>query len=194
VDILAFLSRNGAQNMGLVEDYGFIAGNGGSLQPNGILNSGASTTDISGTTADTVSNTTSDAGSAPKIATWIYSLPSQYLANARFVFRRALEGQIRALTDFQSRPLWPETPFGPTPRSIFGYPLANSEFLEATGTNANRVAVWGDLSAYVIAQRAQISTVVLRERFADTDQTGIIIFERVGGDTWNTDAIRLGIV
>jgi predicted phage gp36 major capsid-like protein len=35
---------------------------------------------------------------------------------------------------------------------------------------------------------------VLRERFADTDQTGIIIWERAGGAVWNLDAGRIGIV
>ena len=35
---------------------------------------------------------------------------------------------------------------------------------------------------------------LLNERFADTDQTGIILWERVGGDTWNVDAFRIGVV
>ena len=55
-------------------------------------------------------------------------------------------------------------------------------------------SLFGDLSAYVIGQRAQITTVVLRERFADTDQVGIVMFERVGGAVWNPDAIRIGVV
>ena len=66
--------------------------------------------------------------------------------------------------------------------------------MAAVGTDANKVIIFGDLSQYIIAQRAQISSRVLNERFADTDQVGLILFERVGGDIWNTDAIRYGIV
>jgi HK97 family phage major capsid protein len=80
------------------------------------------------------------------------------------------------------------------PRTIGGFPVYNSEFVPDDGTNANKVLIFGDFSAYIIAQRASFSTVVLRERFADTDQTGIILFERVGGGLWNTDALRVGIV
>jgi HK97 family phage major capsid protein len=35
---------------------------------------------------------------------------------------------------------------------------------------------------------------VLRERFADTDQIGLILFARVGGALWNVDAVRVGVV
>ncbi len=75
-----------------------------------------------------------------------------------------------------------------------GYPIDNSDFMPNDGTDANAVILYGDLSAYIIGQRAQITSVVLRERFADTDQVGIILFERVGGAVWNPDAMRIGIV
>jgi len=148
-------------------------------------------------TADTVSNTTTDTGSAPKIIDLTYALPSQYLPNARWLMKRAIEGKIRKLVDASGRFLWPaitNSGFAATPRELMGYPLENSEWMPAEGTDANKIVLFGDFSAYVIAQRAQMSTVVLRERFADTDQVGIIMFERVGGGLWNTDALRLGIV
>lgn len=196
-NVLAFLARNGAENMALVEDNGFIAGLGTALQPLGILNCGISTVDVEGSTSNTISNTTSSTGSAPKLIDLEYAVPSQYLGNARWVMRRSVEGKIRKLVDAQGRFLWPAlsgSGLGPTPRTIDGYPVENSEFMEADGTDAKKVILFGDLSQYVIAQRAQISTVILRERFADTDQIGIILFERVGGALWNTDALRIGIV
>jgi HK97 family phage major capsid protein len=54
--------------------------------------------------------------------------------------------------------------------------------------------VLADLSNYIIAQRTQVTSVVLRERFADSDQVGIILFERLGGNIFNTDAVRVGVV
>lgn len=67
--------------------------------------------------------------------------------------------------------------------------------MPSDGTDANKVMFVGNVAqAYIIGQRAQITSTVLRERFADTDQTGIILFERIGGATWNVDAGRIGIV
>jgi HK97 family phage major capsid protein len=197
VNILAFLAQNGAENMALVEDSGFLNGNGGSLQPMGILNSGISTVDVEGSTSNTISNTTSAAGSAPKLIDVVYAVPAQYVSRSRWLMARSIEGKIRKLVDFQGRFLWPPAAgsnFAGTPRSLMDYPIDNSDFMPTDGADANKVLLFGDLSAYIIAQRAQISSVVLRERFADTDQVGIILFERVGGGVWNTDAMRIGIV
>jgi HK97 family phage major capsid protein len=58
----------------------------------------------------------------------------------------------------------------------------------------NMPLIVGDLSHYIIGQRTQITSVILRERFADSDQLGIILFERVGGGAYNFDAFRGGIV
>jgi HK97 family phage major capsid protein len=197
VNILAWLSVNGAENMALVEDSGFIAGDGSPLQPLGILNSAAATVDVEGSTANTISNTTAAAGSAPKLIDVQYALPSQYAENANWLMRRAIEGKIRKLVDFQSRFMWPAlsgSAFAGTPRTLMDDPINNSEFVPNDGTDTNKVLIYGDFTNYIIAQRAQITTVVLRERFADNDQTGIILFERVGGALWNEDAIRIGVV
>lgn len=196
VNILAFLAQNGAENMALVEDYGFIAGNGGPLQPRGILNSGAATADLEGSTANLILNATG-AGTSQKIISMAYVLPAQYAGRASWLFSRNSEGKIRALSDTNGRPLWPVATgsgFAAAPSELMGSPVYNSDFIPNDGTDANKVAVYGDFSAYIIGQRAQITSTVLRERFADTDQVGIILFERVGGDTWNADAIRIGIV
>jgi HK97 family phage major capsid protein len=194
---LAFLAQNGAENMALVEDKGFIDGDGAALQPLGILNGGAATVDVEGTTSNTISNTSADPGSATKLINLAYTLPSQYAERGQWLFRRAIEGDIRTLVDGNNRYMWPElagSGFAGTPRTLLSYPVNNSEFMPNDGTDANKVAIFGDFSAYIIGQRAQISTVILRERFADTDQTGIILFGRVGGALWNEDAIRYGVV
>ncbi len=197
VNILTWIAQNGAENLALVEDNGFLTGDGAALQPRGLLNCGASTKDVEGATSNTLDNSTSNAGSAPKLIDLVYAVPSQYVGRATWLMCRAIEGKIRKLVDFQARFMWPMlsgSGFAGTPRTLMDYPVENSEFIPTDGTDANKVLVFGDLSAYVIAQRAQMTSVILRERFADTDQIGIILFERVGGGVWNTDAIRFGIV
>lgn len=197
-NVLAWLAANGAENLGLVFDNGFIAGGLGAnpvLEPSGILIGGSSTTDISGTTADTVSNTIADVGSAPKILTLVYSLPEQYIANAKWLMRRSTEGNIRKLVDAQGRFMWGAMGLNaPSRDELEGYPIVRSNFLQAEGTNANKIAVFGDFTSYIIALRAQIALRVLNERFADTDQIGVIISGRVGGALSNEDAVRIGIV
>ena len=198
VNVLAWIAQNGAENLALVEDKGFIAGTGDPMQPRGLLNSGIGTVDVEGTTANTISNTAADpTGSAPKIIDVEYAVPSQYATNASWLMRRAIEGKVRKLVDGNGRFLWLEAAgsgFAGTPRNIDTFPVFNSDFMETDGADGRKVIAFGDFRNYIIAQRAQISTVVLRERFADTRQTGIILFERVGGGVWNTDAFRIGIV
>jgi HK97 family phage major capsid protein len=197
VNILGWLSTNGAENMALVEDSGFINGDGGPLQPLGILNAGIATVDVEGSTSNTITNSTSNAGSAPKLINLAYAVPAQYAGRGVWVMKRAIEGKIRILGDAQGRYFWPAASgsgFASTPRELLGYPIENSDFMPDDGTDGNKVVLFGDMTGYVIGQRAQVTTVVLRERFADTDQVGIILFERVGGAVWNTDAMRIGIV
>jgi HK97 family phage major capsid protein len=195
-NILAWLATNGAENMALTEDYGFILGDGGPLQPLGLVNAGITNKDLEGSTADTVSNTTASAGSAPKLITLAYSLPAQYVAGAKWLMSRAVEGKIRQLVDGSGRYLWPPfvgSAFAGPMADLLGSPVLQSDWVPADGQDTQPVLFYGDLSAYIIAQRTQITSLVLRERFADTDQTGILLFERIGGGIFNTDAIRGGI-
>lgn len=197
INVLAWLSQNGAENMALVEDNGFISGNGGALQPLGILNAGLATVDVEGSTSNTISNTTSNTGSGPKIVNLAYAVPAQYVSGASWLMRRSVEAKVRQLTDASGRPLWmasTQSGFAATPRELAGYPIDNSDFMPADDADGNQVMIFGDFSNYIIAQRAQITSVILRERFADTDQIGLILFERVGGALWNSDAMRAGIV
>jgi len=203
VNVLAFMAQNGAENMALVEDFGFIQGDGSPLQPRGILNGiGITTIDVEGSTADTISNTTSATGTAPKIINLEYAVPAQYVNGASWVVRRSIEAKIRQLVDAQGRFMWINSgqsgsinQYQGRPGDLDGFPIYNSDFMPTDGTNANKVLLFGNIGqSYIIAQRAQITTTVLRERYADTDQVGIILWERVGGDVWNPDAVRIGVV
>lgn len=197
-NVLAWIAQNGSENLGLVEDYYFLNGNGTGNQPLGLLNCGLSTTSVEGSTTDHISNTISNAGSAPLIDALPYLVPAQYVANASWLMARSTEGKIRGLVDANARPWWMPQQVaggsGTTPKELGGYPVYNSDFVPVGGTNANKVLIFGDFRNYIIGQRQAMSTVILRERFADNDQTGIIINERAGGALWNTDSMYLGIV
>lgn len=209
-NMLAFLSENGAENMALLEDYELLNGDGTAFHPLGLLNSegartlvasGGMAVDVEGSTANTISNSTSDVGSAPLIKGLAYALPSQYAENASWLMRRSIEGSVAGLVDASGRPIWNsylESGFARPMKAIENYPVFNSEFMGTDGavstTAATTPLAFGDFGAYILAQRAQISTTVLRERFADNEQTGIILTERFGGALWNTGAMRFGVI
>ena len=196
VNVLAFLAENGAENMALVEDFAFFVGNG-VMKPTGILDtgSGVATVDVEGTTVNTITSTSANAGSAAKMISMAYTVPSQYAAGAKWYMRRNVEGKVRSMVNAAGGFHFMENGYNGAPRTILGFGVENTDFMADDGTDANRVLLFGDLrNAYIIGQRAQVTSTVLRERYADTDQTGIILFERVGGSTWNPDAVRIGIV
>lgn len=197
-NMLATLSQDGGTNLALVEDNGFIAGSGASNEPLGLLNGGSSTVDVEGSTSDTISNTVSNAGSMPKIMGLAYELPAAYAENGSWLMCRGIQADVARLVAADGRPVWQMAAqaglAGSMPGTIEGLPVYVSDFVPDGGTNANKVLIVGDFSNYIIGQRTALSVNVLRERFADTDQTGIIIFERAGGGVWNTDAFRFGIV
>lgn len=198
VPILSFLSTNGSENLALVEDQAFIAGVGDGLHPKGVQNSGASKVDVGGSTSHTISNTSSAVGSAPLLYDLIYALPPQYRAGAQFLMSPQVEKAVRKLVDANNRFLFLGVNDGsysgrPGAMNLDGFNVNSSQFMpDNSAVTDDPKIIFGQFTDYIIATRTQMSVTVLRERFADTDQTGIIIFDRVGGDTWNEDAFRIG--
>lgn len=197
-DVMAFLATDGGRNLGLVEDNYFLNGLGTGLEPLGLLNSGASTFDVEGATSNTLDNTVSNAGSAPKIIAGYYVLPQQYADGATWLVSRATQGLIHALVDANGRPWWPVN-FSSggeagAPPILVGAPLRTSAFMPEDGTDANKVMVLGDFSQAIIADRQGISVRVDDMNLIGSDQTQIFIRSRSGFGVWNTDAFRFGIV
>lgn len=202
-DLLSFLTKDGALNMALLRESQVIAGTGIGANCLGVTSMGAATateskiatTDISGTTADHISNTTSDRGSADKIFTLVYAVPHQYrvLPDFTICVNSQTEKEIRLLVDAQNRYIW--TPgFAAAPNDLLGYPLRISEFMPSVGTDGNvvmAVGAWGQVTTPV---RTNVTPQILLERFADTDQIGLVLRQRFGVGLGNTDAFRLGIV
>jgi len=209
-ELLSRLSSDGAENLALLEDSAFIAGTGVANEPLGILSHPLALTltssdgmayDVEGSSSNAISNSVSDAGSAPKIKAMSYTLPSQYADNATWLMRRGIQGDIAALVDGNGRPFWNsylESGLGRPAMSIEGSPVRISEFMGTDGsvstTPATTPLLLGDFSQAYIIERTGFSVRILNERYAETDQTGIIIFARVGFGMWNYDAFRTGVI
>ena len=179
--------------MALVVDQGFVRGDGGPMQPQGIVNAPIPALDVTGTTAHTISNSTVALGSATKIMNLQYALPSQYQNGAQWLLHRLTENDVRQLVNAMGAFIWAPGFDSPQP-ALLGKGVNKSDFVTHPASAGEFGLVYGDFSSYIIAERAMIPITILRERCADTDQTGIILWERVGGAPWNTDAFRLGSV
>ncbi len=193
-DILAFLEANGSDNLGLVAQKAILVGTGVD-QPLGIFSDPdiASPTDISGTTADEISNTNADLGSATKIMDLQYELPPQYWANAVWAMHQKEELNIRKLIDANRRFIW-AAGFSDRPNELLGFPVVRSSFIAEGGTDGNKILAWGDFSQYLTPRRMAIAAQLDPFTKADVEQVTFYLRTRLGGRLVNLDAFRIGKV
>src|SRR5207248_2177490 len=117
-----------------------------------------------GSTANTISNTTSDAGSAPKLLTLDATLADAYWANARWFMTGAIHGAISKLVDASGRWLFdPNETDENGERLLLGHPVSRSSVMASDGTAGARVLALVDLSQYLVASRSMLSLAVNRE-------------------------------
>lgn len=197
-DMLGFLSVDGGRNLGQVEDDKFINGTGTGLEPMGILNVGITTADVEGSTSNNISNSTSNAGSAPKIIALAYLVPAQYADGASWLMARQTKGEIHALVDAQNRPWWQAAASaggaGGAPSLLVDIPVFQTPFMPVDNTDANKVLLVGDFQNLIIADRTALSVQIDNVNRISSDETDIYLRSRAGSGVWNTDAFRIGIV
>lgn len=193
------------ENMALLREYGVIAGTGLGNEPAGILklNGGVSNADdklvtavdIVGTGSHTVSDSSSDLGSALKILDLIYAVPAQYrrLPSFRVVACSAVMKQVRKLTDFQGRFIW-QAGFAGIPDTLEGYRTTISEFMPVDGVAGNIVMAAGPLNYVHLPVRQNATPQILLEKYADTDRIGLFVRQRFGVGLVNPRAFKFGIV
>lgn len=113
-----------------------------------------------------------------------YALPTQYESGAQFYFTRTTEREMRQLKDSSSDYLWPVRnnvgSLGAPPDNLQGFPYNRAEFVpERDATSA--FSVWfGDLNAYLIADRVGLSIKRLDELYAETNLFLLLARKRLG--------------
>lgn len=101
-----------------------------------------------------------------------------YRSNATIVMSWAVADMIKGFKDGNGVYLFDQQ----KDLSYIGsIPVVISEQMPAVASKAAAIVV-GDFSYYHIAEREGMDVRVLTERFADTDQTGVLFRERVDGD------------
>jgi HK97 family phage major capsid protein len=196
MDILGYINNLGAEAFALGEEDVFINGNG-SGKPQGILShpmaivangSGDGMYIATGSTAGIAWGSTTSgvsAGATTGILGLEQALPPQYEAGAKWYGNKKSYSAVRANTDSQGRPLWMATDGYANwshglPPTLLGYELEKTQFLPDPA-NAAYPMLFGDMKAYLIADRVGLSVEVYREPYAQQELVLVHMRKRVGG-------------
>nr|WP_245409372.1 phage major capsid protein [Methyloceanibacter sp. wino2] len=120
---------------------------------------------------------------------FIYTLKSEYRANAHWVMNRATQATIRKFKDADGNYLWQPPERADLSPTLMNYPIAESEDMPDIDTDSFAVA-FGDFGrGYLVVDRAGIR--VLRDPFSAKPYVLFYTTKRVGGGVQDFDAIKL---
>lgn len=168
-DVQGYLVRNFARNMGTAEESAFVNGDG-SGKPTGIVGSSGL-----GKTAAGAAAITSD-----ELIDLFYALGRPYRKNAHWMMADATAKLIRKLKDSDGQYIWQPGLQAGQPDLILGRPVIVSSAMPAATTGLKSV-VFGDMSYYTIADRANTAVQRLNELYAANGQVGFRAFKRTEG-------------
>ena len=120
---------------------------------------------------------------------FIYTLKSDYRANANWVMNRATQATIRKFKDADGNYLWQPPERADLSPTLMNYPIAESEDMPDIASDSFSVA-FGDFGrGYLVVDRAGIR--VLRDPFSAKPYVLFYTTKRVGGGVQDFDAIKL---
>jgi HK97 family phage major capsid protein len=193
--IESILTEQFARKFGEVEESGFLVGNNTGANPRGILTytSGANTTVSTGATmAGTVA---SPALTAANVIDWVYSIPRQYRMHpsCAIVTSDTVLGQMRKMAataaTTQLGYFWQPSGVLGEPDRLMGIPVYASAYVNSI-TAGSVIGIAGAFDYCVIGERSGYTLKVLRERWADSNQTGFLCQGRVDVTLTQTEAFR----
>lgn len=159
-----------AYKLGIVQEKAFMTGSG-AQQPLGLFTASAFgiNTDRDVSTDNTATEMTFDGLQNAK-----YSLKAQYQRTAEWIFHRDGVKQLAKIKDGDGQYIWQPAVTANTPDMLLGRPVNQSEYCPNTFTTGLYVGMFGDFSYYWIADALDIQFQVLKELYAETNQTGYI--------------------
>jgi HK97 family phage major capsid protein len=193
----AELLRHAGENLGAQLAGQMTMGSGDALNWAGIINTpGIPPFDVTGTTSHSISNTTAAAGSATKLRAQRDALPERYWPGGRWLFSGSVRHAINGLVTQTGSPIMPlvrQPSVGGDEFVLDGLnPVSVTEWMPPDGA-AGVATIFGDIrNGYTVALRSDIAMHVVRERYADTDQTLLVFVARLGGAVTRPLAFTLG--
>ena len=161
------------------EDDAFIVGADEDSPPGIMADSDVLDNYVASGVADAISDASNNG--MDKLMSMIYSTNSKYRRNGTFAMNSTTESLVRALKDGNGAYLWEPSSQAGVPVALLGRPVVNPEGMADVAANAYPI-VFGDFrSGYKIRDRAGLVITRLVERYAEYDQTGLLLKKRVGG-------------
>ena len=166
-DLERYLTEEFARRFGRAEENGFLNGSGEN-EPYGILHpeQGAQV----GVTAASATEITFD-----EVVKLYFSLAPEYRQNARWIMNDETAFYLRTLKDKDGAYLWRDRD-----DTIFGKPVEISPYAPGMATGASPI-VLADLHYYWVTQRQPLTVRILKERYAQQGQIGLLAYENLDG-------------
>lgn len=179
-----------AEGKDILEAQAFAVGTG-SGQPTGLI------TALAGTASE-VAVATPETFASADIYGMEESLPARYRRNASWVANKRIYNLVRQFDTQGGADLWERIGNG-QPNELLGYAALESEDMDGSWDTAvagdNYIAVFGDLSNYVIADRIGMTVEFIPHLVGSnqrpTGQRGWYAYYRVGADSVNDAGMRV---
>jgi HK97 family phage major capsid protein len=120
---------------------------------------------------------------------FIYTLKSEYRANAHWVMNRATQATIRKFKDADGNYLWTPPERADLQPTLMNYPIAESEDMPNIASDSYSIAFGDFARGYLVVDRAGIR--VLRDPYSAKPYVLFYMTKRVGGGVQDFDAIKL---
>lgn len=177
-DMQTYIADNYGRTFGYAEETAFLTGDG-SGKPTGLVVTAQAGVTAAGTTAVT----------GDELISLFYTLKRPYRANATWVLNDMTIAAVRKLKLSDGQYVWTPGLQDGEPDRILGRPVVASDAVE-TMAAGDVAAVFGDLSYYVIADRAGREMQRLNELYAATGQIGFKMNQRVDGKLTLPEAVK----
>jgi HK97 family phage major capsid protein len=177
-DLEGFIRDQFGQRVGVLENTGYVAGDG-SGKPTGVATQASA-----GVTAAGAAAITSD-----ELIDLYHSLSPAYRRNGSFVLNDSTVKLIRKLKDTTGQYVWQPGLQAGAPDTLLGKPVYSDPDMAAATTGLVS-ALFGDFNYYVIRDVDGIAFQRLNELYAENGQVGFRAYHRTDGKLMNTAAVK----
>lgn len=171
-DILSFISDKAGERIGRAMEAAYSTGNGIG-KPRGIM-----TDAVLGVTTASATAITGD-----EIIDLAHSIDPAYRRGGRcaFVMHDNVLAAIRKVKGSDGQYVWvPGLQMG-TAGMLYGFPVAINQGFDSTVAATKKTILFGDISKYKIRDVRNMTLQVLRERYAEYNQVGVLVIMRTDG-------------
>lgn len=193
IDGEAFVAEEARIAFAEQEGNAFVQGDG-TGKPKGIIGGYAAVAEASHAWGDIGYIASGAAGAftaskpADALIDLVYSIKSGYRQNARFLFNRMTQAEIRKLKGEDGEYLWQLSGANHNP-TVLGHPITEAEDMPDLAADSLSIAFGDFKRGYLVVDRTGVR--VLRDPYSNKPYILLYTTKRVGGGVQDFDAIKL---